>query len=275
MTAVESAPPAASCRPTCGQSCCAPSKCARTSRGNSKASCASIWRARGFAEQRPPPALRTRSTALGQEERLFPATPVLTSSRSSRRSSSTTATASRGWMRSRPGPRQFAPSSSRCSTTGPGSSLMSRAARSGNTTNSAACSTSPTAARSTCGRTASSWRRTPRSVRQPCAFSGEIPLTRVKNRSPSVLFSLLRPGAHIPPHCGLANTRLICHLPLIVPPGCAFRVGNDTRVPVEGRAWVFDDTIEHEEWNRSSQIRVDSAVRDLAPRAQPKRSAGS
>jgi aspartyl/asparaginyl beta-hydroxylase (cupin superfamily) len=83
-----------------------------------------------------------------------------------------------------------------------------------------------------------------------------VPLTRVKNRSPSVLFSLLRPGAHIPPHSGLANTRLICHLPLIVPRDCAFRVGNDVRVPVEGKAWVFDDTIEHEAWNSSDQIRV-------------------
>jgi aspartate beta-hydroxylase len=83
-----------------------------------------------------------------------------------------------------------------------------------------------------------------------------VPLARVTNRSPSVLFSLLRPGARIPPHCGLINTRLICHLPLIVPPGCAFRVGNDVREPVEGKAWVFDDTIEHEAWNQSTQTRV-------------------
>lgn len=84
----------------------------------------------------------------------------------------------------------------------------------------------------------------------------DAPLSGVKNRSPSVLFSLLRPGARIPPHSGLDNTRLICHLPLIVPPGCALRVGNDTRTPVVGKAWVFDDTIEHEAWNRSDQARV-------------------
>ena len=52
------------------------------------------------------------------------------------------------------------------------------------------------------------------------------------------------------------NTRLICHLPLIVPPGCTFRVGNDVRSWVEGKAWVFDDTIEHEAWNRSDRTRV-------------------
>ena len=42
----------------------------------------------------------------------------------------------------------------------------------------------------------------------------------------------------------------------MVPPECGFRVGNDTRTPVEGKAWVFDDTIEHEAWNRSDRTRV-------------------
>jgi aspartate beta-hydroxylase len=84
----------------------------------------------------------------------------------------------------------------------------------------------------------------------------KVPLTQVKGRSPAVLFSLLRPGARIPPHNGFVNTRLICHLPLIVPDGCALRVGNDTRTPVEGKAWVFDDTMEHEAWNNSDRTRV-------------------
>ncbi len=83
-----------------------------------------------------------------------------------------------------------------------------------------------------------------------------VPLARFTHRSPSVLFSLLKPGARIPPHNGLANIRLICHLPLIIPPNCGFRVGNDQREWVEGKAWVFDDTIEHEAWNRSDQTRV-------------------
>ncbi|HEX8010558.1 MAG TPA: aspartyl/asparaginyl beta-hydroxylase domain-containing protein [Casimicrobiaceae bacterium] len=83
-----------------------------------------------------------------------------------------------------------------------------------------------------------------------------VPLAHVKSRSPSVLFSVLRPGARIPPHTGFVNTRLICHLPLIVPRACGFRVGNDTRTPVEGKAWVFDDTIEHEAWNGSEQLRA-------------------
>lgn len=84
----------------------------------------------------------------------------------------------------------------------------------------------------------------------------QLPLVRVPGRSPSVLFSLLKPGAHIPKHNGFVNTRLICHLPLLVPQGCRFRVGNETRPWVEGQAWVFDDTIEHEAWNESNETRV-------------------
>ena len=82
------------------------------------------------------------------------------------------------------------------------------------------------------------------------------PLAHVPNRSPSILFSLLRPGAHIPPHNGLVNTRLVCHLPVIVPGKCRFRVGNETRDWVEGKGWAFDDSIEHEAWNGSDKTRV-------------------
>jgi aspartyl/asparaginyl beta-hydroxylase (cupin superfamily) len=71
-----------------------------------------------------------------------------------------------------------------------------------------------------------------------------------------VLFSLLRPGAHIPPHNGLINTRLIGHLPLIVPGQCRLRVGNETRDWRQGKVWLFDDTIEHEAWNDSNETRV-------------------
>src|SRR5438067_1920747 len=94
--------------------------------------------------------------------------------------------------------------------------------------------------------------RCPKTVR---ALEG-VPFAFVNNRAPSVMFSLLKPGAHIPPHTGETNTRLVCHLPLIVPESCRLRVGNETRQVVEGQAWVFDDTIEHEAWNRSNHTRV-------------------
>ena len=83
-----------------------------------------------------------------------------------------------------------------------------------------------------------------------------LPLPRVRGRDPMALFSVLRPGTHIPPHTGFLNTRLICHLPLIVPPGCHFRVGNERRQWKKGEAWVFDDSIEHEAWNSSGETRV-------------------
>jgi aspartyl/asparaginyl beta-hydroxylase (cupin superfamily) len=70
------------------------------------------------------------------------------------------------------------------------------------------------------------------------------------------LFSLLRPGTHIQPHHGLLNTRLICHLPLIAPPGCRLRVGGEVRSVEPGKALIFDDSFEHEAWNDGAETRV-------------------
>lgn len=83
-----------------------------------------------------------------------------------------------------------------------------------------------------------------------------LPLSDLPGRTPTVFFSLLQPGAHLPPHSGVSNVRSIIHLPLIVPPGCGFRVGGETREWEVGRAWAFDDTIEHEAWNRSDRVRA-------------------
>ena len=74
--------------------------------------------------------------------------------------------------------------------------------------------------------------------------------------SPTAMFSLLAPHTSIPPHNGVNNSRLLCHLPLIVPQGCWFRVGAETRAWREGEALVFDDTIEHEAHNPSDLLRV-------------------
>ena len=95
-------------------------------------------------------------------------------------------------------------------------------------------------------------------ARCPAAMAAlaHAPLATTPGRTPSCLFSLLRPGARIPPHTGYLNTRLICHLPLIVPAGCGIRVGNETRAWEEGRALIFDDSIEHEAWNGGESLRV-------------------
>lgn len=84
----------------------------------------------------------------------------------------------------------------------------------------------------------------------------KVPLSRIGARTPSVLFSRLTPGAHIPPHRGMLNCRLICHLPLIVPEGCWLRVGNETRSWHEGRLMIFDDSIQHEAKNESGETRI-------------------
>lgn len=70
------------------------------------------------------------------------------------------------------------------------------------------------------------------------------------------LWSLLKPGTHIQPHHGMLNTRLICHIPLVVNPDCALRVGPETRSWEVGKALVFDDSFEHEAWNRGQATRV-------------------
>ncbi len=73
---------------------------------------------------------------------------------------------------------------------------------------------------------------------------------------PNAMFSALAPGAHIPPHTGETNARLVAHLPLVVPEGCSYRVGYDWREWREGKCWVFDDTIEHEARNDGDRPRV-------------------
>ena len=82
------------------------------------------------------------------------------------------------------------------------------------------------------------------------------PLCEIAGRTPSVLFSRLKPGAHIPPHTGMLNFRYICHLPIVVPGNGALRVGATTREWQRGSLMIFDDTVEHEAWNRSGKDRI-------------------
>jgi aspartyl/asparaginyl beta-hydroxylase (cupin superfamily) len=83
-----------------------------------------------------------------------------------------------------------------------------------------------------------------------------LPQPTIAGASPNAMFSLLAPHTAIPPHVGVSNARLVCHLPLVVPPGCWFRVGAETRFWREGEAFVFDDTVEHEALNPSGALRV-------------------
>lgn len=88
------------------------------------------------------------------------------------------------------------------------------------------------------------------------AALARLPQPRIPGASPNAMFSLLAPHTSIPAHVGVNNARLVCHLPLMVPEGCWFRVGGETRRWQEGEAFVFDDTIEHEAANPTGQLRV-------------------
>lgn len=83
-----------------------------------------------------------------------------------------------------------------------------------------------------------------------------IPQSNIPGRAPTAFFSILKPRTRIPPHTGVTNTRAIVHLPLVVPGGCGFRVGGETREWQVGKAFAFDDTIEHEAWNDSDEMRA-------------------
>jgi aspartate beta-hydroxylase len=83
-----------------------------------------------------------------------------------------------------------------------------------------------------------------------------LPLARVRGHGPEVLYSVFSPGTHLLPHCGVTNTRVVGHLPLLIPEDCALRVGGEDHRWREGEVVVFDDTYEHEAWNRSSQTRA-------------------
>jgi aspartate beta-hydroxylase len=83
-----------------------------------------------------------------------------------------------------------------------------------------------------------------------------LPLVHIRGHAPEVLFSILTPGSHILKHHGVTNTRLVTHLPLIIPEDCAISVGGVDHAWQEGRCVTFDDTFEHEAWNHSDKVRA-------------------
>ncbi|MCA8963867.1 MAG: aspartyl/asparaginyl beta-hydroxylase domain-containing protein [Planctomycetes bacterium] len=79
-------------------------------------------------------------------------------------------------------------------------------------------------------------------------------------------FSWFRPGTHLYPHRGEMQGVLRCHLPLLVPEGdLGMSFGDEVCRWVAGRCLVFDDTVEHEAWNRAASDRVVLLVTFAAP----------
>ncbi len=85
----------------------------------------------------------------------------------------------------------------------------------------------------------------------------QLPQVMIRDHAPETCFSILRPGTHILPHRGVTNIRSVLHLPLILPGQCTLNVIGVEKYEWQlGRSFAFDDTYEHEAWNRSEQTRV-------------------
>jgi beta-hydroxylase len=90
----------------------------------------------------------------------------------------------------------------------------------------------------------------------------------------TVMFSILEPGKHLPPHRGPYNGVLRLHLGLIVPEprsDLGIRVGSEVYRWTEGKVVVFDDAYEHEAWNRTPHTRVVLFVDFVKPLRMPAR----
>lgn len=69
-------------------------------------------------------------------------------------------------------------------------------------------------------------------------------------------FSSMTPGTVITPHVGYTSKVLRCHVGLDSNQDCAIRVGNEVRGWDPGTCFVFDDTIQHEAWNKGQTTRI-------------------
>ena len=84
-----------------------------------------------------------------------------------------------------------------------------------------------------------------------------IDLCHVARQAPEVCFSVIRPQSTIMPHHGVTNTRLVMHLPLIIPGDCALDiVDGEPHRWREGELMMFDDTFQHGAWNHTDQARL-------------------
>lgn len=84
------------------------------------------------------------------------------------------------------------------------------------------------------------------------SFLKEIP----ELETTMVCFSALKPGIWIPPHYGLTNAIVRIHIPLVIPSDCMIRVGDQTRHWQPSVPLLFDDSFEHEVWNKSQYTRI-------------------
>ena len=99
---------------------------------------------------------------------------------------------------------------------------------------------------------------TPLAARCPQTVAVLESLPRACLRYPwgDAVFSAQAPGSHLTAHCSVDNLRLRCHLGLVVPRSCRLRVAHLVRGWEEGQTLFFEDSFEHEVWNRGEQTRI-------------------
>ena len=71
-----------------------------------------------------------------------------------------------------------------------------------------------------------------------------------------VVFIVMKPGVVSPPHTDDINISLTCQLGLNTPDYCGIKVGGVTRSWSRGKTLFFDNSFEHEAWNKSQEERV-------------------
>lgn len=69
-------------------------------------------------------------------------------------------------------------------------------------------------------------------------------------------FYVMKAGVALPPHTDNINTSLTCHLAIAIPENCDISVGGETQGWIKGQTLFFDDSFEHEAWNKSQEDRV-------------------
>jgi aspartyl/asparaginyl beta-hydroxylase (cupin superfamily) len=86
----------------------------------------------------------------------------------------------------------------------------------------------------------------------------------------NAFFSVLTPGAYVPAHRGPYSGILRYHLGVLIPQGdVKIRIDQEIHSWAEGKSLFFDDSYEHEVWNRSHETRVVLFVDLVRPLPQP------
>lgn len=93
-----------------------------------------------------------------------------------------------------------------------------------------------------------------------CQYCPET--TKILEQIPGInsgFFSIMEANGHIPRHKGVTKAILTCHLGLMVPHDrqkCYIQIENETHYWEAGKTMVFDDTYDHEVWNKTNEDRV-------------------